>query len=35
MEKQINSFNEQTKILGEIYVKAAEDAMKSPLGTRK
>src|SRR6516165_3536669 len=35
MEKQINSFNEQTKILGEIYVKAAEDAMKSPFGTRK
>ena len=35
MEKQINSFNEQTKILGEIYAKAAEDAMKSPFGTRK
>ena len=28
METQINSFNEQAKILGEIYTKAAEDAMK-------
>jgi hypothetical protein len=28
MEAQINSFNEQAKILGEIYTKAAEDAMK-------
>src|SRR6516165_550816 len=35
MEAQMNSFNEQAKIIGEIYVKAAEDAMKSPFGTRK
>jgi hypothetical protein len=34
MEAQMNSFNEQAKILGEIYAKAAEDAMKSPFGTR-
>jgi hypothetical protein len=30
MEKQMNSFNEQAKVLGEIYPKAAKDAMKSP-----
>jgi hypothetical protein len=30
MQTQMNSFNEQAKILGEIYTKAAEDAMKSP-----
>jgi hypothetical protein len=30
MQTQMNSFNEQAKILGEIYAKAAEDAMKSP-----
>jgi hypothetical protein len=30
MEKQMNSFNEQAKILGEIYTKAVEDAMKAP-----
>jgi hypothetical protein len=28
MQTQMNSFNEQAKILGEIYTKAAEDAMK-------
>jgi len=30
----MRSFNEQAKILGEIYSKAAADAMK-PLGVRK
>jgi len=30
----MKSFNERAKILGEIYSKAAEDAMK-PLGVRK
>jgi len=35
MEAQMNSFNEQAKILAEIYTKAAEDAMKSPFGVRK
>jgi hypothetical protein len=30
METQMNSFNEQAKILGEIYSKAARDAMKTP-----
>ena len=35
METQINSFNEQAKILGEIYNKAADDAVKAPFGTRK
>ena len=29
METQMNSFNEQAKILGEIYTKAAEDAIKT------
>ncbi len=29
MEKQMNSFNQQAKILGEIYTKAAEDAVNS------
>jgi hypothetical protein len=28
METQMNSFNEQAKVLGEIYAKAAQDAMK-------
>jgi hypothetical protein len=28
MEAQMNSFNEQAKILSEIYTKAAQDAMK-------
>jgi len=35
MEKQMNSFSEQAKIVGEIYTKAAEDAVKTPFGTRK
>jgi len=35
MEAQMISFNEQTKILGEIYTKAAQDAMKTPLSVRK
>jgi hypothetical protein len=35
MEKQMNSFGEQAKILGEVYTKAAGDAMKTPFGTRK
>jgi hypothetical protein len=35
MEKQVNSFTEQAKILGEIYAKAAEDAVKTPFSTRK
>ena len=30
MEKQMNSFNEQAKVLSEIYPKAAKDAMKVP-----
>jgi hypothetical protein len=34
MAAQMKSFNEQAKILSEIYSKAAEDAMK-PLGVRK
>ena len=29
MQTQMNSFNEQAKILGEIYTKGAEDAMKT------
>ena len=35
METQMNSFNEQTKILGETYTNAAKDAMKTPFGVRK
>jgi len=35
MSQQMNSFNEQAKILGEIYAKAAEDSMKTPFGGRK
>jgi hypothetical protein len=31
----MNSFNEQAKILGEVYAKAAADAMKTPLGAPK
>jgi hypothetical protein len=31
----MNSFNEQAKILGEVYTKAAEDAMKTPLGVSR
>jgi hypothetical protein len=29
MQTQMNSFNEQAKILGEVYAKAAADAMKT------
>ena len=32
MSQQMNSFNEQAKILGEIYAKAAEDSMKGTIG---
>ena len=35
METQMNSFNEQAKILGEIYANAAKDALKTPFGVRK
>lgn len=35
MELQMNSFNEQAKILREIYARAAEDAIKNPFGGRK
>jgi len=35
METQMNSFNEQAKILGEIYNNAAQDAMKTQFGMRK
>jgi hypothetical protein len=35
MEAQMNSFNEQAKVLSEMYTKAAEDAMKTPFGVRK
>jgi hypothetical protein len=35
METQMNSFNEQAKVLSEMYTKAAEDAMKAPFGVRK
>jgi hypothetical protein len=35
VETQMNSFNEQVKILGEMYNKAARDAVKTPFGTRK
>jgi hypothetical protein len=35
MEKQINSFNEQAKILGEIYTNAGKDAMKAPFRSTK
>ncbi len=31
----MNSFNDQAKILGEIYTKAAEDAMKAPVGVSR
>ena len=30
MESQMNSFNEQAKILGEIYTKAAAETIKAP-----
>ena len=35
MGTQMNSFNEQSKVLSETYTKAAEDAMKNPFGVRK
>lgn len=35
MLTQMDLFNEQAKIFGEIYAKAAEDAMRSPFGGRK
>jgi hypothetical protein len=35
MSTQMNSFNEQAKILGEIYSKAAQDSMKAPFGGSK
>jgi hypothetical protein len=35
MQTQMNSFNEQAKILGEIYPKAAEDAMKTLFGVSR
>jgi phasin protein len=34
MQAQMNSFNEQAKVLSEIYTKAAEDAVKGPFGKR-
>lgn len=35
LQTQMNSFNEQAKILGEIYTKAAKDAVDTSFGTRK
>lgn len=35
MERQMISFNEQVKSLGEVYTKAAQDAMKTPFGLHK
>jgi hypothetical protein len=35
LQAQINSFNEQAKIVGEIYTKAAADVVKTPFGLRK
>jgi hypothetical protein len=35
METQMNLFNDQAKILGEIYAKAAEDTMKTPFGVSR
>jgi hypothetical protein len=35
MATQMNSFNEQAKVLGEIYTKAAGEAMKTPFGSSK
>ena len=32
MTTQMNSFNEQAKVLSEIYANAAKDAMKTPFG---
>jgi hypothetical protein len=35
METQMSWFNEQAKVLGEIYTKAAGEAMKTPFGSSK
>ena len=35
MNAQMQWFNEQAKVLGEIYTKAGEDAVKVPFGVRK
>jgi hypothetical protein len=35
MGTQMNSFNQQAKVLSEAYTKAAEDAMKKPFGVRE
>jgi hypothetical protein len=35
METQIKSFNDQARVLSEIYAKAAEDAMKTSFGSHK
>ena len=35
MATQMNSFNKQAEILGEIYSKAARDAMRTPFGVSK
>jgi translation initiation factor 2B subunit (eIF-2B alpha/beta/delta family) len=35
MQMQMDSFNDQAKILSEIYSKAAQDAMKTPFGSTK
>jgi hypothetical protein len=35
MEMQMKSFNDQARVLTEIYAKAAEDAAKSPFGLHK
>lgn len=32
MNLQLNSFNEQARSVGELYAKAAADAMKAPFG---
>jgi hypothetical protein len=32
MKMQLNSFNEQARSVGELYAKAAADAMKAPFG---
>jgi hypothetical protein len=32
MNMQLNSFNEQARSVGELYAKAAADAMKTPFG---
>ena len=35
MARQMNSFNEQARILSEVYSKAAQDAVKTPFGVPK